>query len=1060
LPGCDFEIKSRVCQRDRRTRDPACNPVTPRGSRSGTNDAWARLLELTFVRGKSVRDTTKTTITSIYTAVKATGIGVLLSEAWYFGRALGPGIATAAAQSHLHDWELSLGILAVYLLVAFLSSQNFFQSVHRLLKSGRLDVFFAFGFGVLIPIVLGGIWSQRYQKWAATDIAPIQLGIAVLAPVAIVLAFFFGQLIGWLRCREPGTDAFFINDVALDEASKDLLEIAEKANRFADRVLNNYSSMNMVFGIDAPWGIGKSTFINFCKDRWTRTQRDRVIVYDFNPLRYEGSANLAETFVDGLIRAIQSETFIPELRSLVSRYSRFLRGAKAKFSLLDLELPSSGYTIDDAHEYLEAALSQLGKKVIVIVDDLDRLTLPAAKEVLYTIKKSFALPNVSYVLAYDTENIGALEERRPDADKLTEFLEKFINVKISIFLESTALAKYVSEYLSEVLSGNSEADPILVSTAVGGLVEILRSSDYFKYQPLIGDIRKIKRLINTLLLLEIERVDFKNSDFNKEDLIRLLLIYINYPSMFRKIYDSETEGRMGAFSVLGQSDIGYPPETPQERQTARDERMFKNSEWYEEYRKSLRDSQQLLVDGVFRVSGRLPRGASERVDEITKRSYACFNGGGGSGRNLEQYLHLIVRLSKPQSETQYRFYLNAKNEIARDTPIEEVLSKNKEFAWSMTERNRQELWRVIVNSTRDFDARVGKRLIRHLVDHIHEYCLLEDGELGVGLRHDLPLYLLQLLDAVGWQDEGGLPRNNSNENIQEIAEWILGERRYQDVGVVDTLAKEDKGVLGFYDLMVFRLYCSADRSGNTFNVQRALATHGDPSAPTDGPVRAIAIAGMREVSQRIYRVFETLCVRKRINILEVIDRLSLADLCGMYRVFVDAARAEGKLEDADTRVDALRSRLKAFIVYQLANARVEMGVGCGYYDVDGKADKHGISDLMNEYLFEVCFNPVESARNYERFVDYLLINFTSTFGSGRRAYVPTAEEFTKVLQRNRLAAYWKTHSSAIKGLRFTERDKVVATGNYKLSYKEDLESAYAVLDRLASGPESPGAMAG
>lgn len=986
-------------------------------------------------------------------------MGLLISEAWYFGKSFGPGIATAATQSHLHNWELSLGILAVYLLIAFLSSQNFFQSVRRLLRSGRLDVFFAFGFGVLIPIILGGIWSQNYEKWAATEISPTQLGIAVLAPVAVVIAFFFGQLIGWLRFREPGTDAFFINDEALGDASKDFLAIAEKANRFADRVLNNDSSKNMVFGIDAPWGIGKSTFINFCKDRWAKTRRDRVIVYDFNPLRYEGSADLAETFVDGLIRAIQSQVFIPELRSLVSRYSKFLRGAKAKFSLVDLELPSSGYTIDDAHEYLEAALSQLGKKVIVIVDDLDRLTLPAAKAVLYTIKKSFSLPNVSYVLAYDTENIGALEERKPDADKLTEFLEKFINVKISIFLESGALAKYVSESLSEVLSGNSQADPVLVSTAVGGLIDILNSSEYLKYQPFIGDIRKIKRLINTLLLLEIERVDFKNSDFNKEDLIRLLLIYINYPSVFRKIYDSETEGRMGAFSILGQSDIGYP-ETPHERNSARDERTFKNSEWYEEFRKSLRDSQQLLVDSVFRASVRLPKGEFERVDEIAKKSYACFNGGGGSGRNLEQYLHLIVRLSKPQSETQYRFYLNAKNEIARDTPIEEVLSKNEQFAWSVTERNRQELWRVIVNSTRDFSARVGKGLIRHLLRHIHEYCLLEDGELGLGLRHDLPLYLLKLLDAVGWQDEDGLPRNNSNANVREIAEWVLGERRYEGVGVVDTLAQEDRGVLGIYDLMVFRLYCSADRAGDTFNVQRALATHGDPNAPTEGPVTAIAIAGMREISQRVYRVFETLYVQKRINIFELIDRLSLPDISGMYRVFVERARAEGKLEDADIRVEALRSRLKAFIVYQLGNARVEMGVGCGYYDADGKADKHGISDLVNDYLFDICFNPLASASNYERFIDYLLINFTATFDTGRHAYAPKAEEFTKVLEHNRLAKYWRMHGSAIRDRRFTEHDKVVVTGNYRVSYKEALGSVYAVLDRVASGPESPGSIAG
>jgi hypothetical protein len=534
-------------------------------------------------------DKTKATITSIYTLAKASALGVLLSEAWYSAKAFRPGIDIFSAHVRLHHWELSVGLVGLALLVGFLCTQDFLRSLLMVLRSARVDVFLAVGFGTLLSITVGGIGEQWYRKWAG-DIAPTPLGMAVLTPFAIILASLLGKLMRWIRQRKHKIDPFFINDEALKVASEDLLEIAEKAKRFAERVLNNGSPKNMVFGIDAPWGIGKSTFINFCKKYWQTTRPKHVIIYEYNPLRYEGTANLAETFVDGLIRVIQRRRYIPELRGLISRYSRLVKGAKAKLSVFDLEMPSGDYTIDDAHEDLEAALSQLDAKVIVIIDDLDRLTLTAAKEVLYTIKKSFALPNVAYVLAYDTENIGALETNRPDADKLTEFLEKFINVKTSIYLESAALVRYCSDYLAEALSGNSQANPILVSTAMGGLVDILKSPNYHRYQPLIGDIRKIKRLINTLLLLEIEHVDFDNSDFNKEDLTRLLLIYINYPSVFRKIYDSETEGRMGAFSVLGPHDSDYPKTAGQQPTESKQQKTYKNSDWYEQYRKTLRES--------------------------------------------------------------------------------------------------------------------------------------------------------------------------------------------------------------------------------------------------------------------------------------------------------------------------------------------------------------------------------------------------------------------------------------------------------------------------------------
>jgi len=43
-------------------------------------------------------------------------------------------------------------------------------------------------------------------------------------------------------------------------------------------------------------------------------------------------------------------------------------------------------------------LADLDKKVIVVVDDLDRLGFSAIKDVLFAIKKSSHVPNVSYVL--------------------------------------------------------------------------------------------------------------------------------------------------------------------------------------------------------------------------------------------------------------------------------------------------------------------------------------------------------------------------------------------------------------------------------------------------------------------------------------------------------------------------------------------------------------------------------------------------------------------------------------------------------------------------------------
>ncbi len=106
---------------------------------------------------------------------------------------------------------------------------------------------------------------------------------------------------------------------------------------------------------------------------------------------------------------------------------------------LGLGLPKSSEFIEDAFSQLEGFLADFDKKIIVIIDDLDRLDFATIKEVLCMAKKAFMLPNISYILCYDTENIIVLDKMNSDPDKIIEFLEKFINVKMNLYLDNKLL---------------------------------------------------------------------------------------------------------------------------------------------------------------------------------------------------------------------------------------------------------------------------------------------------------------------------------------------------------------------------------------------------------------------------------------------------------------------------------------------------------------------------------------------------------------------------------------------------------------------------------------------
>jgi len=940
-----------------------------------------------------------------------------------------------------------LSVFGLIVTLLYLWKREIYSDLKKLIRSYRFDVFIPFCLGVWLSISWGGFLFNWYEE-LIIGFNFQQLITIIITPFIIAISIFLGSV----SRQNKHADSSFLSDKELEENEEDLLRFTETADKFAERVFNNGSSESLVFGIDAPWGIGKSSFINLCAKYWKEHHKDKTIIYKFNPLRYAGNENLLEVFINGLIHAIQRDSFIPEIRPLISRYSRLLKETN-RFSILGLtSLPSFGvgYTADEAFDDLSAALLRLNKKVIIVVDDLDRMNFSEIKDILFVIRKSFVLPNVSYVLCYDTDNIGTFEAGISTPDKVSEFLEKFINIKISLYLDKEDLAKYVSENIEKSVS-TKLVDPILVSQAIGGLLDIYKSPTYHKYLPFIGDVRKLKRLINTIVLFELENTDFKNSDFDKHDLIHLLLIYIHYPNIFRKIYDTETKGGRGFFSlVTPYEDDGYP--TTESNQ--RGESEYKNSTYYTDYIEQFPkiSHQRFLLNEIFKVSNRLDENSEfGDVSESIRSSYACFNGGWGHSRNLEAYLNLIVELSKPEETTQYKFYENLKSDIASGHKTIDEVFKDPKFDLDKGEFRRKNLWRLIVNNARNFNSSIGGAIITYLLDNIQSYSHIKLEEIGIGLREDASYYLVRLLNDAGWSDGSGERRDNTEENIKEIAEWIFGEGQHAGNGILEKISSPARGVLGLYDLMSFRLYCSADKGGDIFNLSRALSKHADLNAPTER-VTSVSIVKeeMREISQKVFDIFKTQYINANRNIFTEISNLCLEDLAGQYKDYFEAQVQEGKLsqDELDKQIVILKNKITSFTIYQLGNSMINSGVGCGYYDPSGKEDKHLIADAINDYLFDICFDP-SSPQNFEYFVDYLLRNSITEIifaGEDSRKYTPSVKEITKILNKERLTDYWKVNFSAIKAIGLDRKQKTLHIGNYTATYKEDLPVLFKVLD--------------
>lgn len=947
--------------------------------------------------------------------------------AYYLGTAFAPAVAD------LDFWARGSAVLAgLAICVVYAVNRGAHTAAVQMGRSIRLDL--------LIAVCLGTWANELTMPWLSKFHAALKAANPHWAPVALLLlsTVLLSPIVQrhWPRKRQTASQLQFLADEEIGRETDDLLSNESQAKSFAETVLASGAHAGLVFGVDGPWGVGKTSFINLAERYWEQAA-DKVIVCRFEPLRYASEPDLADRLIRDLSAAIQSKVFAPEFRPAASRYSRLIKGkADVSFLGFKLSLEPSQETVDELLDDIDEVLRRIGRRVIVVIDDLDRLDAKTVNNVLFATRRTFKLSQATYVLCYDTEVLAGGKE---EGSRAREFLEKFVTVKLSLFVDSSSIRNFLQRdwEKSESQLGSVPSDTMLKLGAVlNELAEILSGDLAAKYLPLLGDLRKVKRFINAILLMQIEKTNLGRTDFNKRDLINLMLLHLNYPGLFRRIYAEETEGRSGTFSIRRKYD----------------EPDFKNADGFSEVKEEHPGSARFLLEQLFDV-GVLELSDGRNIEESVLRSRACFNK--GDIRNLEGFLKLIVRFVTPEPQETFVLYQTAVDRVRKGRSIAAVLAE-AEFALERAETAHDQFWRVLVNQAHDFTSPTAEDAIETLVEYLPRYSSFDNDDRG--LRPRSIYSLLRLLDRAGWGRTAGRRRVNSPENVIEIAWRIFGEHAFVGRGLLERLASPDRGVLGWNDLMLFRLQCSADRGGQLYNLHTALIVNQDMSAPRSGLVSQLALMGMRSLSQQVFAHFKRTYIESGRNLFAEAREVSVNAFLGQAFVHLhEQASLDPASEQGDStiarRVMAARSSATSFVIYQLSNSQPPngSGVGCGYYDESGAEDGGGISMLMNEYVFGFCFNPAVDVNNALLFIDHCLAHLSSPFYTGRdeEGYVATKSGIPGGLDPKAVGRYWLTHGDHIRGLALKDSGRCVFMPSYTAFYRDDLDRVFAVLDELA-----------
>ena len=368
----------------------------------------------------------------------------------------------------------------------------------------------------------------------------------------------------------------YVADKPIEKADEDLLGRSDFAKQFGKSICEYDSKDGLVIGLYGKWGSGKTSIINMAiseipvdeneaqkaeKEKWysrvnkrikkiftsQKTEEDQnhnPIIIRFSPWNYSDKNNLISLFFYELknkLGVAKDEENKEKIGKAISQYSDIIDAlsfipvvgpaiapilktiSKSKGAKL-MQAPS----LNDAKEKLCEALEDFNHKIIVFIDDIDRLTTPQIKDIFQLVKQVGDFPNIIYVLTMDREIVcDALSECNDIYGY--EYLKKIVQVSFEVpEIDKSLLPEILKDRLSRIIHKND-------------CEEKFENNNYFEtvlencVNPYIKNIRDINRLLNSF--------QFKYGALCEEtsfvDLLAITAIEIFEPKLYEWIFNNK-----------------------------------------------------------------------------------------------------------------------------------------------------------------------------------------------------------------------------------------------------------------------------------------------------------------------------------------------------------------------------------------------------------------------------------------------------------------------------------------------------------------------------------------
>ena len=341
------------------------------------------------------------------------------------------------------------------------------------------------------------------------------------------------------------------SDKPIEKQDDDELKRVGFSKQLAKAIMSYSKEDNFVIGVCGPWGSGKTSILNMVLEEIgtiseSNTEEERPIIIRYNPWAYADCSQLMVQFISLLASKIgfknKSKTLniigkeldkyatlleeiqlIPGMQFFASPLSKVVGGTGRKL----VEKADMMEKLDSKKDRIAKELCTLKRKIVVVIDDIDRLNNDQIRAVFQLVNAVAGFPNMIYILAFDRDVVARALSQEQNC-KGDEYLEKIIQVPFDVPVANRNTIHDI--FVSRLV--NAGFDDLN-----GDLFSMSYWRDIFNgcIAPFIVSIRDINRILNSFEF----KYNYMKSEVNGTDLLAITVLDICVPGIIEWILENK-----------------------------------------------------------------------------------------------------------------------------------------------------------------------------------------------------------------------------------------------------------------------------------------------------------------------------------------------------------------------------------------------------------------------------------------------------------------------------------------------------------------------------------------